>query len=61
MPARMANTGPPMTGSARPSIQQGMAMHRHSSSPGPLSFQCFMSYFLSFGWVPLSYRKISIR
>ena len=29
--------------------------------PGPLSFQCFMSYFLSFGWVPLSYRKISIR
>ena len=48
MPARMANTGPPMTGSARPSIQQGMAMHRHSSSPVPLSFQCFMSYFLSF-------------
>ena len=34
MPIRMANTGPPTTGSHCPSAQAGSAMKRHSAMPG---------------------------
>ena len=38
MPMRMANTGPPTTGSASPRNQQGMAMAAHRPTPGATFF-----------------------
>ena len=39
MPARMANTGPPTTGSASPRNQQGTAMAAHTPMPGTTFFR----------------------
>ncbi len=44
MPARMANTGPPMMGNTFPKNQAGTAMARHRARPGRYDFTFFTNF-----------------
>ena len=46
MPMRIANTGPPITGTAWPRNQDGTAIARQSRSPAPFFFKKFIDDFL---------------